>query len=75
MADKKQKVRFLRFYEVQDDSGTSYDEGEVVALSEGSALHFTKRGIAENVSQQTKVGKAKAEADPEKDGDDKDGDE
>lgn len=57
MADKV-KVRFTRFYKVQDEEGKEYEEGKSYSLSPDSAEHFIRRGAAE-----LDDGKKKDEAD------------
>lgn len=43
------QVAFLKDYQVKDEIATSYTKGSKVKMSEASANHFIKRGIAEKV--------------------------
>ena len=53
------RIRFVRTYTVRDDSGTTFEQGQVVTVSEASARHFETRGLAERVAA-TKRTKAPA---------------
>lgn len=40
------KIEFTRDYEVKDGTGTKYRKGQVVEMSDDSALHFKNRQAA-----------------------------
>lgn len=46
------KVKFTRDYTVQDAEGKKYDEGKQYNLSDASAFHFIRRGVAEIVESK-----------------------
>lgn len=46
-------IKFLRDYEVQDESGKKYKEGQVVRdLSAASEAHFVTRDVAEQIASR-----------------------
>ena len=46
-------IRFTRPYVVQADGGERYVEGQEIEVSESSAEHFVRRGVAEVVTVTT----------------------
>ena len=57
-------VKFVRAYTVQDGTGKTFKNGQVVEMSEPSARHFINRGAAEPAPgpSATKARKKKSEA-------------
>lgn len=68
MAAKKVKVRFLVDRTVQDEEAQFFAAGETYDLTEDSAEHWLKRGVAELVSNSTaKPKKETKPAEPDSD--------
>lgn len=51
----EKRIKFTQEYEVQDNSGTKYQDGQEINLPVPSCQHFVKRGVAIYVEKSAEI--------------------